>query len=72
MRNIVALLLGEGNGQFHMYLEIIFIGQEACKKRREKHVSLCKGQEQSGVGPGRRPTWRLEEGMVGIQLEERG
>lgn len=71
MRNMVALLLGEGNGQFHMYLEIIFIGQEACKRRREKH-SLCKGQEQREVGPGRRPTSRLEEGMVRIQLEERG
>lgn len=38
----------------------------------QKHISLCKGQEQRGVGPGRRPTSRLEEGMVGIQLEERG
>lgn len=38
---------------------------------REKHVSLCKSLEERGLGPGRRPTSRLEEGMVEIQLEDR-
>lgn len=69
-----ALLLGKWNGQFHVYLESIFTRQEECIRRREKHPSLCSSPEQRGgssLGPGRRPTSRMEGGMFENQLEGR-